>query len=153
MKKILLSFLTFMLCIGVNAEVLNVWKTNGDRVSYDFSKKPEITYSDGLLFVTTTMGTDSYSPDELSKFTFEEGVADGIQNAQLPGTHLLVNEKAFVVSGLEAGVTVQLIDAAGRKVVAVKASANGVATIPVKRVPKGVNIIKAGSSTYKIMKR
>lgn len=155
MKKFTITILTLLTCmLSANADVLNVWKVSGEKVVYDFSKKPEITYVDGKICVSTLNGIDEYNPDEVRALNFnDKQLVDGIGLVKTNGTNLTITASEYVVSGIKAGAAVCVYDASGRCILKAKADANGKAVIPTQKVSAGVNVIKAGSSTFKTMKR
>lgn len=155
MKKFLITIFALMTCmLSANADVLNVWKVSGEKVVYDFAKHPEVTYVDGKICINTLNGIDEYNPDEIQALTFnEKELVNSISQLKTNGTNLTITANEYMVSGIKAGETVSVFDANGRCIMSTKADANGKAVISVQKISAGVNMIKAGSSTFKTMKR
>lgn len=155
MKKFLITVFTLTSCmLSANADVLNVWKVSGEKVVYDFSKQPEITYVDGKICVSTPNGVDEYDPEEVQALNFnDKALIDGISKVKADGVNLTITASEYLVSGIKAGETVSVYDATGRCILQAKADASGNVVIPIQKISSGVNVIKAGSSTFKTMKR
>lgn len=155
MKKFLITIFALMTCmLSVNADVLNVWKVSGEKVVYDFTKQPEITYVDGKICVSTQIGIDEYDPDEVKALTFnEKELADDISQVKTDGVNFTITANEYTASGIKAGEAVSVYDVNGRCILKVKADASGKVVIPIQKISSGVNMIKAGSSTFKTMKR
>lgn len=155
MKKFLITIFALMTCLlSANADVLNVWKVSGEKVVYDFAKQPEITYVDGKICVSTQIGVDEYDPDEVQALNFnDKALIDGISQVRTDGVNLTITASEYTVSGLKAGEAVSVYDVNGRCILKAKADASGKVVIPIQKISSGVNMIKAGSSTFKTMKR
>lgn len=155
MKKFLITIFALMTCmLSANADVLNVWKVSGEKVVYDFAKQPEITYVDGKICVSTQVGVDEYDPNEVQALNFnDKELIDGISQVKTDGVNLTITASEYMVSGIKAGEAVSVYDAAGRCILKAKADASGKVVIPIQKISSGVNMIKAGSSTFKTMKR
>lgn len=155
MKKFLITIFALMTCmLSANADVLNVWKVSGEKVVYDFAKQPEITYVDGKICVSTQVGVDEYDPDEVQALNFnDKELIDGISLVKTDGVNLTITASEYMVSGIKAGEGVSVYDVNGRCILKAKADASGKVVIPIQKISSGVNMIKAGSSTFKTMKR
>ena len=155
MKKFLITIFALMTCmLSANADVLNVWKVSGEKVVYDFAKQPEITYVDGKICVSTQVGVDEYDPNEVQALNFnDKELIDGISQVKTDGVNLTITASEYMVSGIKAGEAVSVYDVNGRCILKAKADASGKVVIPIQKISSGVNMIKAGSSTFKTMKR
>ena len=155
MKKFLITIFALMTCmLSANADVLNVWKVSGEKVVYDFAKQPEITYVDGKICVSTPNGVDEYDPEEVRALNFnDKELIDGISQVKTDGVNLTITASDYMVSGIKDGETVSVYDASGRCILQTQADANGEVIIPAQKISSGVIVIKAGSSTFKTMKR
>lgn len=155
MKKFLITIFALTSCmLSANADVLNVWKVSGEKVVYDFAKQPEITYVDGKICVSTPNGVDEYDPEEVRALNFnDKTLIDGISQVKTDGVNLTITASDYMVSGVKDGETVSVYDASGRCILQTQADANGEAIIPAQKISSGVNVIKAGNSTFKTMKR
>lgn len=151
--KVFIILMSFVCCMA-NADVLNVWKTTGDKVLYDFSKKPEIKYVTGMIVISTINGEDKYSPDEVQGFTFNDNsFISGAYAPTASGIQLRITESAYTVSGLKEGTLVNVFDGSGRTVFTTKAKNNGSVTISSDKMANGINFIQAGTSTFKTIKQ
>lgn len=66
--------------------VLNVHQKDGVVVSYGFSEKPVVTYTDAGVHLSTAKVEVDYPFDNLEKFTFSDGVADAVEQLRAVGT-------------------------------------------------------------------
>lgn len=116
--------------------VLNVHQKDGAVVSYGFSEKPVVTYTDTGVHLSTAKVEVDYPFDNLEKFTFSDGVADGIEQLRAVGT----------------GDDILVYDIRGVLLKTAKQS-EGTAGFSTQDLPRGTYIIKNGKTTYKITKR
>lgn len=114
---------------------LNVHQKSGGVVSYSFSEKPVVTYTeDGIHLVTNSVEVD-YPLSNLEKFTFEDSTSP-----------------SGIIRTEGGRSDVQIYSVGGLLVKTVKAS-EGTTTFSTEDLPAGIYVIKNGKSTYKIIKK
>lgn len=137
-KKILLTI--FGLLWGGAAcfaqSVLNIHQKDGTVVSYGFSEKPVVTYTEAGVHLSTAKVEVDYPFASLEKFTFTDGAADGIEQLSAVGT----------------SDDIRVYDMRGVLLRTIKQS-EGTAAFSTHDLPRGIYIIKNGKTTYKITKR
>ncbi len=116
--------------------VLNIHQKDGTVVSYGFSEKPVVTYNEAGVHLSTAKVEVDYPFASLEKFTFTDGVADGIEQLRAVG----ISDDILVY------------DMRGVLLRTVKQS-EGTAAFSTQDLPQGIYIIKNGKTTYKITKR
>lgn len=138
MKRNLLLALASLLLGTASAfaqNTLNIHQKTGGVVSYSFSEKPVVTYTeDGIHLVTNSVEVD-YPLSNLEKFTFEDNVSP-----------------SGIIRTEGGSSDVQIYSVGGTLVKTVKAT-DGVTTFSTKDLPAGIYVIKNGKSTYKIVKK
>lgn len=132
-QRLLLLLIVVASAVGINAQnTLNIHQKSGGKVSYAFSEKPIVSYTDaGIHLVTSTVEID-YPFSNLLKFTFEDSVTP-------IGTLCTEGTKSEVNIYTVGGVLVKTTPADG--------------TFSTNDLPAGIYIIKNGTTTYKITKR
>lgn len=114
---------------------LNVHQKSGGVVSYSFSEKPVVTYTeDGVHLVTNSMEVD-YPLSNLEKFTFEDSTSP-----------------SGIIRTEGGSSDVQIYSVGGTFVKTIKAN-EGTTTFSTEDLPAGIYVIKNGKSTYKIIKK
>lgn len=135
MKQILLTLFLCCSAFSFAQNTLNVHQKDGAVVKYGFSEKPTVTYTDtGIHLVTTKVEVD-YPFLNLEKFTF--------------------SDEASAIDVLKTEMTnddVRIYNTNGVLFKTVKQS-DGAASFSTSELPKGIYIIKNGSTTYKITKK
>lgn len=114
---------------------LNVHQKSGGVVSYSFSEKPVVTYTeDGIHLVTNSVEVD-YPLSNLEKFTFEDSTSP-----------------SGIIRTEGGSSDVQIYSVGGTLVKTIKAN-EGTTTFSTSDLPAGIYVIKNGKSTYKIIKK
>lgn len=136
-RKLLLSLLGLLLGVAASAQnTLNVHQKDGSVVSFAFSEKPVVTYTDtGIHLVTTRVEVD-YPMANLEKWTFSDDEAASIDVLRTDGT----------------SDDIRIYNTAGVLVRTIPQSEGAVSFSPAD-LPAGIYIISNGKTTYKITKR
>ena len=137
-KLLFLLFCPFLGALSCFAQnTLNVHQKDGTVVSYAFSEKPVVTYTDtGIHLVTTKVEVD-YPLANLEMFTFEDGgTSEGIETITTTST----------------ADDIRIYNTAGFLLRTIPHS-EGTATFSTGDLPAGIYIISNGKTTYKITKR
>lgn len=135
MKQILLTLFLCCSAFSYAQNTLNVHQKDGTVVKYGFSEKPTVTYTDTGIHLATTKVEVDYPFANLEKFTF--------------------SDEATAIDVLKTEMTnddVRIYNTNGVLLKTVKQS-DGAASFSTSDLPKGIYIIKNGSTTYKIVKK
>lgn len=110
---------------------LNVWLTDGGKVSFTFAEKPVVSHADNILSISSTAASVEYPVSYVVRFTFEDAE-----------TTKVLSVKSDIVD------EVSVFDLQGTLV---KRFAGG--TFSLEGLPQGVYIINSNRSTYKVIKK
>lgn len=135
MKQILLILFLCCSVFSFAQNTLNVHQKDGTVVKYAFSEKPVATYTTAGIHLATTKVEVDYPLANLEKFTFSNE-ANAIDVLTTEGT----------------GDDVHIYNTNGVLLRTVKQT-DGTASFSTSDLPKGIYIIKNGSTTYKIVKK
>lgn len=134
-----------------------VWFHSGARISFPFSERPRLTYSDGDIIVTTDEDELRYAHADVRKFTL---AAEDISQGETTGIAAFGRESQWhcqgdvmVFSSFTPGEGVAIYDASGRLLQQHAVASDGTLQIPLHSFAKGVYIVKTESITYKFMKK
>lgn len=135
MKKLLfvLSLCSSSLCFAQNT--LNVHQKDGAVMSYGFSEKPVVTYTETGVHLATAKVAVDYPFENLEKFTFSDDVT-ALEAVRTVGT----------------SDDIRIFNANGLLVRTIRQH-EGTATFSTSDLPQGIYIIKNGKTTFKITKR
>lgn len=155
MKKILLiSLLTIMFHLPLMADGLNqlvVWAKDGTKVAFALEEKPQITFTETEL-VITTKEDNHYALENIAKFTYEQ-IPDGIKNLLADDAAFILDGESLLFPALKAGSTVSLTSLNGTTVFKKTVKSDGEYAFPLANLNDGVYIISVNGLTYKIVKR
>ena len=72
MKKAILSLFAIVFSMAVDAveAKLQVWRADGEVVTFDLDEEPVTTYADGNLVIKTSKKTITYPLEKVWKFTY-----------------------------------------------------------------------------------
>ena len=153
MKRILLFLVVALSCMftaKAQSPKLVVWMTNGEKVMYELATLPKTTYTPTDLVISTTMVTVSYPLDKVSKYTYES-IATGIDDVD-SGFGLYQKGDDFIFSNLKKGEKVEVYSVDGKLVTTQTSAGHSSVVVSLNRLPKGVYVIKADATDYKVMK-
>jgi hypothetical protein len=115
----------------VAQNTLNVWLTDGGKVSFTFAEKPVVSHADNILSISSTAASVEYPVSDVVRFTFEDAETT----------------KVLSVKSDIAG-EVSVFDLQGTLVKRFKGS-----SFSLEGLPQGVYIINSNRSTYKVIKK
>lgn len=121
-------------CLAQNT--LNIHQKDGAVVSYAFSEKPVVTYTGTGIHLSTSKVEVDYPFDNLLRFTFSDDVTIGIEQLRTTG----------------ASDDIRVYDVRGMLVKTIRQS-DGTVGFSTNDLPRGIYIIKNGTTTYKITRR
>jgi hypothetical protein len=72
MKKAILSLIAIVFSMAVDAveAKLQVWRADGEVITFDLDEEPVTTYADGNLVIKTSKKTITYPLEKVWKFTY-----------------------------------------------------------------------------------
>ena len=72
MKKAILFLFAIVFSIAVDAveAKLQVWRADGEVITFDLDEEPVTTYADGNLVIKTSKKTITYPLEKVKKFTY-----------------------------------------------------------------------------------
>lgn len=156
MKHLLVFVLLLLPFSMVKAEDadsrLVVWKTDGTKIVYSLSQQPKTTYtSDGIVITTSTVSV-TYPLNQIVKYTYE-GIANGIESVISEGGVLVTQDGYnFRFINLKENTLVKVYSINGSLISTHKSEEKQI-TISLGDHVNGVYIIKAGDTSYKVIKR
>lgn len=160
MKRLLLSLLLLLPLMAVaESEVptaLVVWMTDGTQTTFLLSQTPCVTVGPAEITVTTTDGSKAtLSRAEVHKYTLGKGKSDGVAEPQAATLkpHALVMGDVVKISGMQAGTAASVYTLDGRTVAIARADEGGIVEFSLSQQGAGIYLIKAQSSTIKILKK
>lgn len=155
MKK---SLLIYLLTIAFNLPLmaddmrqLVVWAKDGTKVAFALEEKPQITFTETELVITTNK-QNHYALENVAKFTYEQ-IPDGIKNLLADDAAFILDGESLLFPALKAGSTVSLTSLNGKTVFKKTVKNDGEYAFPLANLNDGVYIISVNGLTYKIVKR
>jgi len=138
--KIELSVLILLgsIALAHATSTLNVHQKDGGIVSYTFSEKPKVIYSQSVIILTTTTTQVEYPLSNLKKITFGSTMPTGVEQ---------VRTICDIVDS-----TVRIYDINGRLVKAVN-GVDGETSFSLGDLGNGIYIVKNGKTTYKVINK
>ena len=115
---------------------LNIHQKDGTLVSYTFSEKPILTYTETGVHLKTSKVEIDFPMSNLEKLTFSDEVSNAISRVRTEGG----NSDTHIYS----------ID--GTLLKSIKNNLNAT-SFSINDLPEGIYLIKNGKATYKIYKR
>ena len=162
-KFILAAFAVAVSCLDSMAATPGVTflLANGQKVSFAFASKPEITVGSEEMTVSSTDGVSvSYAFTDVQRFFFEDDVDDngaGIQGTEDKTSARPVFSYAngvIAVRGLKAGERIAVASVNGSAVASATANQVGTASIDISGVVNGVYVVSTGSGvSFKLLKK
>lgn len=129
-----------------------------DNVQHQFviaETKPEVTFEGANLKVTCakTAASATFALKDVLRFTYATSDGSGIDELADDPAAVSFDDGMLVISQLKANATVGIYNTDGRLVQQLKARRSGTYRLSLSQLPTGVYVVKAGDTTYKIMKR
>lgn len=157
MKRIFFFVLLISIFVTTNVTAQNtvtIHQKDGQSVSYGFSAKPVITYTDNDLVVTTADAEMQYPLVSVSKITFSDQSTDaGSIPEETKAPQLELENYVVSISGAKAGVSVMLVGPDGKTLINTKTDSHGDVSFSIAEQPEGVYVIKSENLTFKIIRK
>lgn len=157
MLKFKLMLLSFLLLVAapIFANPCVVVATEDGETELYLSEEPTITFNGRKVILTTSTQSFELTPQSISDIRFEDRDPNSIENAtgSIKRRAYIVTDNGVTLNGCLPGESVAVYSANGAMIGVAKASGNGQATISTTKMPAGVYIIKAKSSTIKIIRK
>jgi len=152
--RLLLCMLLTCLCgpaVGAEtAEVLTLTLKSGQQVSFELSKRPEVTFAEEKLTIKAEEAQVEYTFAEIDGFGFET-IETGIRQLRNGEVRFRATGAGeWTVDGCQGQMTVS--DLSGKQCLVVSHTADGHAVLSLASLPAGVYIVNIGSETFKIVK-
>lgn len=123
-------------------------KKDGSSEKYILSDRPEISFSNGKVVVSSVTVQTDCPLDDFERFYFEENVADGISVNTVPSFVFKYNDNMVRISGAEKA---EVYSADGMKLME-QGATNGEIRMNISRFVPGLYIIKTDKKSIKIRK-
>lgn len=134
---------------GAQNPMLSIAFENAPVVTYDYEETTGVSY---IVVSTNGEKLAAFALDKQYEITYtDQYVPVGVKEI-VAASKMNLRGGVAVLSGLKANEAVNVYTANGAQVANAVADANGVAQINLSAMPKGVVIVKAGKSSFKINK-
>lgn len=144
-----LLLLSVMGSLKASAQNALVIETNdGKTYSYVLAKKPQLTFNDTEMLISSADASASFVRTDIKNFRFED-VADAIKDVKADGQRMSYLHGVVTVDGAE---NVILYDISGRQIMTKKAAGNGSVTIDLTNQPQGTYIVRSGKQSLKVQR-
>lgn len=164
MKRVNLLKYLMLLVVGVafalNANaagkwVMQVWDRTGQMCgSYELGMKPNVTFTDNQMVVTTDVAdVFYYGLPDMWKLTYKWNEGTGLNNITADNTLMKYDGSAIVFPALEAGSNVSVYAANGSLVMNKIVGTAGEYCFPLSSLSQGVYMVNVNGKTYKIVKK
>lgn len=156
MKKFLLSGLLALmfhlsaLSDGVQKQLV-VWAKDGTNVAFALVEKPQITFTETEL-VITTKESHHYALENMAKFTYEP-IPSGIKSLLDDDVAFVLDDESLLFPDLKAGSTIILTSLNGTCILKKTVKSDGEYAFPLVSLCDGVYLVSINGLTYKIVKR
>lgn len=132
---------------------LVVLTKDGVETTFLLSEKPEVRFADTSLRVVSTKADVTYQLSDILRFTYLKKSSTGIDDIVDNSAEVDYQEGTLVISRLKANDTVGIYSLDGALVRQLTAERAGTYRLNLAPLPQGVYVVKAGNTSYKIMKR
>ena len=131
-------------------------RTDGVTVVMKFEDEPvaQIEGDDLKMTVTSTGETALYPIKDIVNFTFMKAEYLAVEDIAGDGTKVSfgLNANTLDVAGLPGADEIAVYDMTGKLCVRVASDSNGVASVDISGLEKGVYIVSAGNNTFKFIR-
>lgn len=156
MKKIL-AFLGLLSCFAgqpaAAGDVVVITTADGQKVSYELSDRPVLTFADGQAVFTAAGATVSYPLTDYVECSFVITSPTGVEALPAPDVKAAfrLEGRELTVTGLKAGTAVQVYALSGRLAATARADAGGTARLSLAGLQGSTCVVRAGSVNFKIL--
>jgi hypothetical protein len=151
---VLFFFLLSWISVRANGIVTVLFYTSdGQQIGYSFDDMPKYVFKDNntSLYLTTKKTSVTYKVENLRKFTFSQEPT-GIEKARVSTETAKSADGILTLAGYAAGTPVRVYDSGGKMVATAETSAQGMARLSLRQLPKGVYLVKADKVSLKILR-
>lgn len=154
-KNRLLAFLLALpLSLGImladTVEVLKLTLKTGNTVTFELSKRPEITFSEEKMKITAEEAAVEYPFADIDGFAFEN-VETGISQTKAGELRIrAIGQGEWSIDG-DMGA-VKVCDLSGKQCPVVTQTADSHTILSLTSLPAGVYLVTVGSQTFKLVK-
>lgn len=130
-------------------ECLIVHMHGGSRISYVLEDTPVVTFEGENLHVEASQLSDDHKLAEVEKFTFENMAA--LPLVQADEWRITISDHNMTLEGVTPLIHVTLSDIQGRTIAATNANTEGIASLSLSGISKGVYIVSTSDGkSFKI---
>lgn len=157
MKKLsILTIVLLLLTAGIvtakATDSIILWRSNGEKITINFSERPKLTFGKGEIKITTNNHEVAYPAEEVLRCTYES-TSSNIEHINAGTTPTLsFAGNNVIISGLSAASPVAVYNTAGQMLCSQQADSSGKTQVDITSLPSGVYIIKTSVGNFKIRK-
>lgn len=151
-------FLTFLLTFVTTAQVLAtgptdvyIWMKDGTKTVLQLNEKPQLTFNDVEMMVTTNGTTVSFPYQLLKNITYKDYTV-GIQSSELDRETFVYNAEGLSFRANAKSLKVMIVSTDGTLVRQFNVRPGESTTVPTAALPKGTYVVSVNGVTYKILK-
>lgn len=135
--------------------LLVVRLTTGEEVGYLLTDRPQLTFEDGMLVLTSERASAEYALTDVEEFYFTDDPPTGLSDATSEAVRFETLPDGTVrIHGVNDAKTVRVFDLSGRTVAARLSAEGGSVLVDLHAAPSGIYLITLTShqATLKIRK-
>lgn len=156
MRRISIALMVLLMAAPLelfSQNTLTVFQKDGQTVSFGFSQKPVVTFTDSSLVVTSTETQVEYLLSKVQKFVLTEDPTKVNQvQDELRKPVLVLDDYQVNISGAKPDATVRVLSADGKELATYKTDSEGSVTFTISELPVGTYIIRSNDLSFKILK-
>ena len=134
-----------------------VWEKQGGVAAFPLSTKPCLTFdvAQDKVNVTNTEKEVSFSLQKIHKYTLEanDDAVLGLENLTTRQGDLVMDAHTLIFRNYPSLTKVSVYSLDGKLLESKQMDANGQLQLSIQQWPAGVNLVKVGGTTYKIIKK
>ena len=135
--------------------LLVVRLTTGEEVGYLLTDRPQLTFEDGMLVLTSERASAEYALTDVEEFYFTDDPPTGLSDATSEAVRFeTLHDGTVRIHGVNDAKTVRVFDLSGRTVAARLSAEGGSVLVDLHAAPSGIYLITLTShqATLKIRK-
>ena len=134
--------------LKASAQKALVLETNdGKTYSYVLAKKPQLTFNDTEMLITSADANASFVRKDIKNFHFEDATA--IKDVVKEGQRMTYLGGVVTVEGAD---NVVLYDISGRQIMSKRSAGGESVTIDLSSQPRGTYIVRSGKQSLKVQR-
>lgn len=155
MKHLIITFLltitTAMQALATGPINMYIWMKDGSNTVLQLSEKPQLTFNDVEMTVTTKATSVSFPYNQLQNITYKDFTTD-ITSETIDKESFVYNAEGLLFKANSQSVKVMIVSIDGTWVRQFNIRPNESATVPSSALPKGTYVVAVNGITYKIRK-